>query len=125
MEVAIRALRGPQDHNVQLPSQAAYELNMSQRLAKEDPQHQGFPFERTVLHSFDISGSPGMHVCLVYEPMRETLSRFLRRVKGGRFPLPLLKACIRLLLPGLVYLHSECPILHTAKNELCKCCVTK
>lgn len=104
---------------------AEYELEMSQRLAKGDPQHQGSRFVRTVLDSFEISGPHGMHVCLVYEPMRETLSLFQRRFKDGRFPSLLLKACIRLLLMGLDYLHSECQMVHTGKHELCTCCVTK
>ncbi|KAI9843776.1 MAG: hypothetical protein M1837_006137 [Sclerophora amabilis] len=92
---------------------AEYELEMSGRLAKGDPQHHGFRFVRTALDSFETSGSHGKHVCLVYEPMRETLSHFQRRIKDGRFPLLLLKASIRLLLMGLDYLHSECQMVHT------------
>lgn len=104
---------------------AEYELKMSQRLAKGDPQHQGFPFVRMALDSFEISGPRGMHVCLVYEPMRETLGRFQRRLNEGRFPLPFVKACIRLLLMGLDYLHSECQMVHTGKHGLPTCRVTK
>lgn len=85
--------------------QAAFKLKMSQHLAWEDPQHQGTRFGRTVFDSFKISGSHGMHVCLVYEAMRLTLSRFKGGLRGPRFPLLLLKACIRLLLLGFDYLH--------------------
>jgi serine/threonine protein kinase len=104
---------------------AEHELKMSQRLANGDPQHQGARFVRTLFDSFQVSGPPGTHVCLVYEPMRETLSLFQARFKEGRLPLTLLKACIRILLMGLDYLHSECQIVHTGKHELWTSYVTK
>ena len=86
---------------------AEYELKMSQRLTKGDPQHQGARFVRTVLDNFQIIGPHGMHVCLVYEPMRETLSFVQRRFEHMRLSLPLVKAFVRLLLKGLDYLHSD------------------
>ena len=96
---------------------AENELKMSQRLTNGDPQHQGARFVRTVLDNFQITGPHGMHVCLVYEPMRETLSFFQRRSEDMRFSLLLLTTYVRLLLKGLDYLHSECQMVHTGKYD--------
>ncbi|PYI02361.1 kinase-like protein [Aspergillus sclerotiicarbonarius CBS 121057] len=57
--------------------------------------------------------APTGHVCLAYEPMREPLGLLQKRFRNQTFPLPLLKAYIKILLMGLDYLHSECNIIHT------------
>ncbi|CZT42280.1 uncharacterized protein RSE6_02141 [Rhynchosporium secalis] len=68
-----------------------------------------------VIEGFEVLGPNGMHMCLVFEPMRETLSLFQSRLKQKRFPLKLLKMYLICLLTGLDYLHSECHIIHTGK----------
>ena len=98
---------------------AKYEVKMCRRLAEGDRRHDGYRFVRTILDDFETKGSRGMHVCLVYEPLRETLSLFQMRSHLGKFPLPLLKGCVRLLLMGLDFLHSECQMVHTGKLEIC------
>ena len=89
---------------------------MSQRLTQGNPEHEGFQFVRTIIGKFEIIGTQGAHICLVYEPMRETLNLFRMRLKEAKFTLPLLKAYLRLLLRGLDYLHSECRMVHTGKH---------
>lgn len=52
---------------------AEHELKISQRLAAANPLHNGFPLVRTIIDSFEMEVSRGIHTILVYEPMRETL----------------------------------------------------
>lgn len=68
---------------------------------------------RTVIDHFELTGTHGTHSCLVYEPMRETLKLFQKRMPDSKIPGPLLKAYVRFILLGLDYLHSECGIVHT------------
>lgn len=105
---------------------ANYELKMCQRLASGNPQHEGYRFMNIILDSFEIRGPHGQHICLVYEPMRETLDFFQSRLPDRRIRLPLVKACIRLMLMGLNYIHSECRMVHTGMHlELCAFCIIK
>jgi len=91
---------------------ADHELNISQRIDK-DPTHPGYPFVRSLLDGFQITGPHGKHACLVYEPMRESLWRFQHRFGHGRLPPTVLKVYVKVLLLGLDYLHSVCHIIHT------------
>jgi serine/threonine protein kinase len=68
-----------------------------------------------IVESSEIAGPYGMHTCLVFEPMRETLSLFQSRLKQKRFPLELLKMYLVCLLNGLDYLHSECHVIHAGE----------
>lgn len=61
-----------------------------------------------------VTGPDGTHICLVYEPMRESLRLFRRHFTDSRFPLPLLKGYLQILLMGLDYLHSECQIIQVS-----------
>jgi serine/threonine protein kinase len=89
------------------------ELELSRRIATADPHHPGLQYVRLVLDSFDISSPQGNHVCLVYEPMRETLSTFQERTQNRRLPSNLMKPLLRFLLLGLDYLHTKCHVSHT------------
>ncbi|RDL35336.1 uncharacterized protein BP5553_07267 [Venustampulla echinocandica] len=86
---------------------AEHELTLSQRIASTNPSHPGAGYIRTPIDNFQINGSHGIHICLVYRPMRETLYDFQRRFKNRRLPRQLLKLYVVLLLQGLNYLHSE------------------
>ncbi|KAL9099213.1 MAG: hypothetical protein Q9163_005256 [Psora crenata] len=92
---------------------ANHELNISRHLTLANPSHKGFPFVRTIVDSFRVSGPYGNHICLVFKAMREPLLLLERRCKNGRLTLGLFKAYLRLLLLGLDYLHSECHVVHT------------
>ena len=89
------------------------ELAVSQILSRADPRHEGFRYVRTVLDSFQIPGPSGSHLCLVYAPMRETMSTLQRRLQHQRIPVYLLKPLISLLLTGVEYMHDKCQLIHT------------
>lgn len=71
-----------------------------------------------MVDSFDVAGPNGTHFCLVFEPMRETLSLFQSRLKQKRFTLELMKIYVVCLLNGLDYLHSECRVVHAGELKV-------
>ncbi|KAH9208450.1 kinase-like domain-containing protein [Leptodontidium sp. 2 PMI_412] len=84
-----------------------HELDMSIHLSA-DSNHRGFGLE---------SPAGSTHLSLVFEPMREPLWLFRRRLAGeDRVTppwMPLIKTYLQILLEGLDYLHSECHVIHT------------
>jgi serine/threonine protein kinase len=91
---------------------AQHEWEIGRRLASASPSHKGRLYLQTVIDGFEVTGPNGTHVCLVFEPMRESLSQFQSRLKQKRFPLELMKMYLVCLLNGLDYLHSECHVIH-------------
>lgn len=65
------------------------------------------------MEHFEVRSPHGIHSCFVYEPLRETLRLFQRRLPNGKLPVSLLKVFLQQILLGLDYLHSECGIVHT------------
>ena len=49
------------------------EMALSKRIAEADPMHEGLRYLRTVLDSFEAQSQFGVHVCLVYVPMRDPI----------------------------------------------------
>ncbi|MCJ1401818.1 hypothetical protein MMC11_005035 [Xylographa trunciseda] len=91
---------------------AQHELQIGRRIAVTNLSHKGILYLRTVIDGFEVVGPNGMHMCLVFEPMRESLSLFQSRLKQKRVPLELLKMYLVCLLNGLDYLHSACHVIH-------------
>ncbi|KAK4560702.1 hypothetical protein LTR86_005280 [Recurvomyces mirabilis] len=89
------------------------ERNVLEKLSTADPDHPGFRVVRKLSRSFEIPFETGTHLCLVHEPLRETLEIFRTRFANGRLPLPLVKAYVKILLVGLDYVHESCHIVHT------------
>jgi serine/threonine protein kinase len=92
---------------------AQRELEISKTIASANPQHKGFEFVRLLLDNFEVKGPEGSHMCYVYEPMREPLSLFQKRLSDAKFSLDSVKYFLTFILQGLDYLHSECHIVHT------------
>ncbi|KAG6185880.1 hypothetical protein E4U10_005927 [Claviceps purpurea] len=86
-------------------------------ISNANPSHEGLKYIRVPLDTFDLQGENGTHSCLVFEPMGETLHKFRQDLPGGKFPLPLFKAYMYLLLQALDYLHTECRLIHTDIKE--------
>ncbi|TAQ91348.1 hypothetical protein B7494_g365 [Chlorociboria aeruginascens] len=91
---------------------ARHELEIYKRLSNVNTSHKGLPYVQLLMDEFEIRGPNGTHICLVFEPMRETLSHFQSRLKGQRFTLELMKMYLVCILNGLDYLHSECRVVH-------------
>ncbi|KAF5017525.1 hypothetical protein F66182_10537 [Fusarium sp. NRRL 66182] len=98
-----------------LDTDASREMENSKLISEADRSHDGMPYLRLPLEIFQLSGPHGTHSCLVYEPLRETLSELQSRFPGGRLPLKMFKLYIFCLLQALDYLHSSCHLIHTGK----------
>ncbi|KAL1866970.1 hypothetical protein VTK73DRAFT_4439 [Phialemonium thermophilum] len=97
---------------------ARHELDMNAHLASVETTHRGRVILGTAIEGFELDSLKGSrHLALVFEPMREPLWLFRRRLgdqnKVPRPYLPLIKGYISILLEGLDFLHSEGNIIHT------------
>ena len=95
-----------------------HELEVCKRLCSANPSHAGLPYVQILIESFEVTGSNGTHLCLVFEPMRETLLLFQSRLKNKIFTLELMKMYLVCLLNGLDYLHSECRVVHAGELKV-------
>ncbi|KAH0591961.1 hypothetical protein MHUMG1_10336 [Metarhizium humberi] len=103
--------------------EAAKELAMSAHLASGDKRHRGHHLLVTAVDHFSIPSPNGQHVCLVFEPMREPLWLFKRRLSAGKITpstLPLFKLYIRGMLYALDYLHTDRHVIHTGSSAFQK-----
>ncbi|KAL7928707.1 kinase domain protein [Trichoderma chlorosporum] len=96
-----------------LDTYSSREMTCWKLIATSNPSHEGIAFIRTPVDKFELKGLDGTHLCLVYEPMRETLFQFQQRVRRERLAPPLFKLFIYCLLEALNYLHTDCKIIHT------------
>lgn len=92
---------------------ASRETMTSKLIANAKPSHEGLSFIRTPVDEFQLKGPEGIHFCLVYKPMRETLFQLQHRLKRQRLALPLFKFFIYCFLEALDYLHTVCRLIHT------------
>lgn len=79
-------------------------------------QHPGKRFVRTVLDSFEVSGSTGLHTCLVYEPLGMTFTELRNLLPEGRIAKRMLQSALQILLVALDYLHKN-NVVHTGKKD--------
>lgn len=96
---------------------AKNEMGKLNLIQNANPSHEGYPFIHTPLDHFDLSRSEGTHTCLVYEPMRETLSQYQKRFPRRRIDVSIFKLHIYLILKALDYLHTKCQLIHTGKTR--------
>ncbi|KAF8594562.1 kinase-like protein [Ceratobasidium sp. AG-I] len=92
---------------------AENELTISRHIATVDPSNKALYFIRTVRDSFNLDGPNGVHVCLVYDPLREPIWLFQKRFPNGRYTSDTLKHIMRFMLCALEYLHDSCHVIHT------------
>ncbi|KAK9860788.1 hypothetical protein MYU51_006055 [Penicillium brevicompactum] len=89
------------------------ELEVLRHITRANRQHEGWHFVRKLLDSFSVQGVSGGHVCLVFEPLRESLGKYCQRWQDGVMPPEILKIILQEILQALDYLHTECHIIHT------------
>ncbi|KAI1125590.1 kinase domain protein [Nemania abortiva] len=96
-----------------LDTYAPREMMSSKRISNAKTSHEGLRLIRKPIDEFQLQGPEGTHFCLVYEPMRETLSRFRHGLQGQKLGLPLFRFYTYCLLDALDCLHTECHLIHT------------
>ncbi|KAI1954043.1 hypothetical protein LOZ57_000388 [Ophidiomyces ophidiicola] len=91
------------------------ELNMYKRIeaACAETDHPGRPFIRKLLHSFQVKGPHGDHLCLVHEPLGLNLSQISDYYPGRKLDLEIIRPSLRNILIGLDFLHIIAGIIHT------------
>lgn len=95
---------------------ATDELAISQHIISTAPGKEGRSYVRWVQDHFMVESPHGKHLVLAFEPLREPLWMLSRRLGRTGLPLPVLKACLKMILKGLAFIHS-CNIIHTGKYK--------
>jgi hypothetical protein len=99
--------------------ESRHELNISNHIAASALGNQALDFIRLVKESFEISGPHGRHLCLVFQPMRESIWLLRRRFGADKVKIEMIdnfKHFIGNMLEGLAVLHSKCHVIHTGKS---------
>lgn len=96
----------------------AYELDMNIHLSSANPDHPGGGALGTAIEGFTVESPRGnAHLALVFEPLRESLWVFGKRLErknlAPHVSLGLIKVYLRIILQGLDYMHSQCHVVHT------------
>ena len=86
---------------------------MSRSIVDTDPKSKALCYLRTVSDSFQVKGPDATHLGLIYEPMRESMLNFQRRLKKDCVTSDMAKPLMTFLLTGLDHLHTKCHIIHT------------
>jgi serine/threonine-protein kinase SRPK3 len=93
----------------------ASERQMLKHLRQADPTHPGYTYVNHLIDSFEHEGPNGRHVCLLFEPMGETLWSYPTWFPEGQLPATVAKPLAAKLLASLQYIHS-CAIIHTGDS---------
>jgi hypothetical protein len=105
-----------------LDSERWSEAHMHMHLAEANPGYPGYAVLGLSFEAFDIRSPRGDdHLVLAFEPLREPLWLFRRRISTKQSApmvrrLRLIKIYVKILLEGLDYMHSQCKVVHTGKT---------
>ncbi|KAN0074302.1 Protein kinase-like domain containing protein [Elaphomyces granulatus] len=89
-----------------------FEKEILNHLRDKDPSHPGYKHISILRDSFVLRGPYGHHVCLVFDPMGETLSSFGTLFIGCRIPGRIVQRFTKQLLLALDYAHAS-RVIHT------------
>lgn len=89
------------------------EIRLLRKVMSAKPEHPGRDFIVSFHDSFQHVGPEESHICIVFEPLGESLLALIERNKIKGVPRGLVKAISRQILLGLQYLHDECDLVHT------------
>ncbi|KAA1092581.1 serine/threonine protein kinase, CMGC group [Puccinia graminis f. sp. tritici] len=90
---------------------AEAEIKLLERVSRANPAHPGYGHVAGLLDHFKHQGPNGSHVCLVFEPLGQSLGALIRRHKK-KIPEPVVRKIGQQVLLALDYLHRECGIIH-------------
>ncbi|CAL1712535.1 unnamed protein product [Somion occarium] len=90
-----------------------HELEFLQRIRDQSPLHPGHAHVIQMKDNFYHQGPHGRHLCVVTEPLFQSMSNFLPRFPHKIMPPRLVRSVARQIVLGLQYLHDECNIIHT------------
>ncbi|KAK4495633.1 hypothetical protein PRZ48_012901 [Zasmidium cellare] len=88
------------------------ELSVCQHINSVSSQHPGREYVRKLLDSFEIEGPHGKHICLVFEPLGNSLGQ-LHLLADGALDTEIIRQAMRPILNALQFLHDEAGVIHT------------
>lgn len=91
-----------------------FEREILKHLGTANPKHKGYGFISHLLDDFEHDGPNGTHVCLVFEPMGETLASYPDWFRTYKLPEHVTRKFTRQLLWAVSYAH-ESGVIHTGK----------
>ncbi|TDL28774.1 kinase-like protein [Rickenella mellea] len=89
------------------------EIRLLRKVMAANPSHPGREFVVSILDSFTHPGPDEVHVCIIFEPLGESLLALLDRNRKKGVPKSTVKLISKQILLGLQYLHEECDLVHT------------
>lgn len=90
-----------------------YELEILKHIGKTDPNNPGYQHVAHLLDSFVHEGPNGDHLCLVFEPMGQSVLDLQRSFPNKQLPPHLGRQIAKQLLYAIDWLHNSCGIIHT------------
>lgn len=89
------------------------EIKLLEKIASANPSHPGRQHIVSLLDHFEHHGPNGMHICLVFEALGESVLSTIKRYQYRGLPIHIVKQITKQVLLGLDYLHRECGVIHT------------
>jgi serine/threonine-protein kinase SRPK3 len=107
--VALKVVRSA----TQYKETALDEIKLLEKIASANPSHPGRQHIVSLLDHFEHHGPNGVHVCLVFEALGESVLSTIKRYQYRGLPIHIVKQITKQVLLGLDYLHRECGVIHT------------
>ncbi len=107
--VALKVVRSA----TQYKETALDEIKLLEKIASANPSHPGRQHIVSLLDHFEHHGPNGMHICLVFEALGESVLSTIKRYQYRGLPIHIVKQITKQVLLGLDYLHRECGVIHT------------
>jgi serine/threonine-protein kinase SRPK3 len=107
--VALKVVRSASQYR----ETALDEIKLLQKISSANPSHPGRQHIVSLLDHFEHSGPNGVHICLVFEALGESVLSTLKRYQYRGLPTHIVKQITKQVLLGLDYLHRECGVIHT------------
>jgi serine/threonine-protein kinase SRPK3 len=89
------------------------EIKLLEKISSANPSHPGRQHIVSLLDHFEHTGPNGVHVCLVFEALGESVLSTIKRYQYRGLPIHIVKQITKQVLLGLDYLHRECGVIHT------------
>jgi serine/threonine-protein kinase SRPK3 len=89
------------------------EIDIMVKTRTADPTHPSRRYIARVRGYFGHRGPNGVHDCIVFELLGQTIASARLQHDARRLPIPIVKQVSRQLLLGLEYLHTVCRVIHT------------
>ncbi|EEB06983.1 CMGC/SRPK protein kinase Dsk1 [Schizosaccharomyces japonicus yFS275] len=120
--VALKVVRSAEHYR----ETAIDEIRLLQKVNNGPDEHLGKKHVLSLIDYFSHSGPNGVHICMVFEVLGETLLSLIRSFGHRGVPIGLVKQISYQLLIALDYLHRKCGIIHTdLKPENVLICLDK